>query len=58
MISRDDLVIIYLSIILAAVQWQLYRAVKDSAYNAGRMSVFEEQAAAPSDGTRYAKGDK
>lgn len=53
--SKQDIVILYLSIILAAVQFQLYREVKHAAYLDGRMSVYQDQAASPDDGICYAR---
>lgn len=53
--AKSDWIIIYLSVCLAAMQWQLYRVVKDASYNEGRNSVYAEWAAQPTDGTCYVK---
>ena len=51
--NRDTVVIVYLSISLAVVQFFWLKAEKRAAYLDGRQSVFNDMAASAEDGTCY-----
>lgn len=53
--TKSDIVAIWLSLCLTVVQWQLYKSVKSQAYVEGRMSVYNDFTAQPTDGTCYAR---
>lgn len=56
--NKTDIAVVWLSICLSVVQWQLYKAVKAQAYAEGRLAVYATQTTSPADGVCYARNGK